>query len=163
MSPLIHFLLRLPQLRLFEFSPNYPRHSQWSKFWTLLAFATATISFSWFSSTSLTFLFLVSKRNLNVHMNSAHVSHPDYSWRVTTPDALLKWKFSVCGNFPSSKQRVKSHLIKPLILERHCGEENVLLLWLVSARRKLFHCFFRGRFKLELWPFLSYFEWITSS
>ena len=54
---------------------------------------------------------LVSKRNLNVHMNSAHVSHPDYSC-VTSSDGLLKWKCTVCGNYLSSKQRVISHLIK---------------------------------------------------
>lgn len=44
-------------------------------------------------------------------MNSAHVSHPDFTC-VTSPDGLLKWKCSLCGNFLSSKQWVISHLIR---------------------------------------------------
>ncbi len=54
---------------------------------------------------------LVSKRNLDMHKNSAHVSHPDFTC-FSSPDGLLKWKCSLCGNFLSSKQRVISHLIK---------------------------------------------------
>lgn len=54
---------------------------------------------------------LVSKRNLDVHMDSAHASHPDFTCS-TSPDGLVKWKCSLCGNFLSSKQRVISHLTK---------------------------------------------------
>lgn len=54
---------------------------------------------------------LVSKRNLEVHMNSAHVSHPDFTY-VTSPEGLPKWKCSLCGNLLSSKQRVISHLFR---------------------------------------------------
>lgn len=62
---------------------------------------------------------LVSKRNLDVHMNSAHASHPDFTC-VTSPDGLPKWKCSLCGNFLSSKQQVISHLI------RNRGKTNFL-------------------------------------
>ena len=54
---------------------------------------------------------LVSKRNLEVHMNSAHVSHADFTC-VISPEGLPKWKCSLCGNLLSSKQRVISHLIR---------------------------------------------------
>ncbi|PFX13893.1 hypothetical protein AWC38_SpisGene21989 [Stylophora pistillata] len=54
---------------------------------------------------------LVSKRNLDVHMDSAHATDPDFTC-VTLPDGLSKWKCSLCGSLLSSKQRVISHLIK---------------------------------------------------
>ena len=46
---------------------------------------------------------LMSKRNLDQHMDSVHVSHPDFTC-VKSLDGLLKWKCSICGNLISSKQ-----------------------------------------------------------
>lgn len=54
---------------------------------------------------------LVSKRNLDEHMNSVHVNHPDFTC-ITSADGLLKWKCCVCNNLLSSKQRIISHLEK---------------------------------------------------
>jgi len=54
---------------------------------------------------------LVSKRNLDQHMNSVHVNHPDFTC-ITSADGLLKWKCCVCNNLLSSKQRIISHLEK---------------------------------------------------
>ena len=52
---------------------------------------------------------LASKRNLDQHVDSSHVNHPDLSC-ITTANGLLSWKCNVCYNFLSSKQRVISHL-----------------------------------------------------
>lgn len=54
---------------------------------------------------------LVSKRNLDQHMNSVHVNHPDFTC-ITSADGLLKWKCCFCNNLLSSKQRIISHLEK---------------------------------------------------
>lgn len=54
---------------------------------------------------------LVSKRNLDQHVDSIHGNHPDFTC-ITTADGLLIWKCNTCNNFLSSKQRVISHLAK---------------------------------------------------
>lgn len=54
---------------------------------------------------------LTSKRKLDLHMDSVHVSHPDFDC-ILTSNGLLKWKCSLCNNLLSSKQRIISHLVK---------------------------------------------------
>lgn len=54
---------------------------------------------------------LVSKRNLDQHVDSIHGNHPDFTC-ITTADGLLNWKCNTCNNFLSSKQRVISNLAK---------------------------------------------------
>ena len=53
---------------------------------------------------------LASKRNLDLHMSSVHVSH-QYFDCVMPGDGVLKWKCSLCWNLLSSKQRIISHLV----------------------------------------------------
>ena len=52
---------------------------------------------------------LASKRNLDLHMSSVHVSHEDFDCVMS--DGVLKWRCSLCCNLLSSKQRIISHLI----------------------------------------------------
>ena len=40
---------------------------------------------------------LTSKRNLDLHTNSVHVSHPDFDC-ILSSDGLLKWKCRLCNN-----------------------------------------------------------------
>lgn len=54
---------------------------------------------------------LMSKRNLDHHMASVHVSHLDFDC-IMSDDGLLKWQCSLCSNLLSSKQRIISHLVK---------------------------------------------------
>ena len=54
---------------------------------------------------------LTSKRNLDLHMDSVHVSHPDFDC-ILSSDGLLKLKCGLCNNLLSSKQRITSHLVK---------------------------------------------------
>ena len=54
---------------------------------------------------------LTSKRKLDLHMDSVHVSHPDFDC-ILTSNGLLKWKCSLCNNLLSSEQRIISHLVK---------------------------------------------------
>ena len=54
---------------------------------------------------------LTSKRNLDLHMDTVHVSHPDFDC-ILSSNGLLKWKCSLCNNLLSSKQRIISHLVK---------------------------------------------------
>lgn len=54
---------------------------------------------------------LTSKRNLDLHVDSVHVSHPDFDC-ILSSNGLLKWKCSLCNNLLSSKQRIISHLVK---------------------------------------------------
>ena len=53
---------------------------------------------------------LASKRNLDLHMSSVHVTH-QYFDCVMSGDGVFKWKCSLCGNLLSSKQRIISHLV----------------------------------------------------
>lgn len=52
---------------------------------------------------------LVSKKNLDLHMSSVHVTHQDFDC-VMSDDGVIKWKCSLCCNLLSSKQRIMSHL-----------------------------------------------------
>ena len=52
---------------------------------------------------------LASKRNLDLHMSSVHVSHEDFDCVMS--DGVLKWRCGLCCNLLSSKQRIISHLI----------------------------------------------------
>ena len=54
---------------------------------------------------------LTSRKNLDLHMDSVHVSHSDFDC-ILSSDGLLKWKCSLCNNLLSSKQRIISHLVK---------------------------------------------------
>ena len=66
---------------------------------------------------------LASKRNLDQHVDSIHVNHPDFSC-VTTANGLLSWKCNVCNNILSSKQRVISHLAKTHGKTNLLGQEH---------------------------------------
>ena len=40
---------------------------------------------------------LTSKRNLDLHVDSVHVTHPDFDC-ILSSDGLLKWKCGLCNN-----------------------------------------------------------------
>ena len=51
----------------------------------------------------------VSKRNLDLHMSSAHANHDFHC--VKSHEGVIKWKCNLCCNLLSSKQRIITHLI----------------------------------------------------